>query len=254
MHISPTLPDALLYTSVHSKRHGTTSSAFCLARASVQAVKYSFLLFRARHWLLWPILADSHKILYKDLTLIPFVTIFFFGFHCFTFFFFFFFLKGIFQSAVMVAFEGFLFFHTDFLWFPSLGILMSGPDSCTGEYAGSITSQRSQTTVKEEGSMKGLYTWFCSYRKSCHMNTLENFGILQSCTEPFVNPQKKCSFCFSGSPSTDSFLLISLVILIKMLDCGYADCLMWSLAIMLITVFSQFFPICFIHLWILTVI
>lgn len=94
MHISPTLPDALLYTSVHSKRHGTTSSAFCLARASVQAVKYSFLLFRARHWLLWPILADSHKILYKDLTLIPFVTIFFFGFHCFTFFFFFFLLKG----------------------------------------------------------------------------------------------------------------------------------------------------------------
>lgn len=92
MHISPTLPDALLYTSVHSKRHGTTSSAFCLARASVQAVKYSFLLFRARHWLLWPILADSHKILYKDLTLIPFVTIFFLAFIALHFFFFL--LKG----------------------------------------------------------------------------------------------------------------------------------------------------------------
>lgn len=105
-----------------------------------------------------------------------------------------------------------------------------------------------------EGSMKVLYTCFCSCTKSHHANTLENFCIFQSYTKPYVNSQKKYSFCFSRSPNTDSFLLISLVILIKMLDCGYADCLMWSLVIMLITVFSQFFPICFIHLWILSVI
>lgn len=40
----------------------------------------------------------------------------------------------------------------------------------------------SQITVKWEGAMKGLST--CFYAKSCHTNTHENFGTLQSCMEP----------------------------------------------------------------------